>query len=584
MCTSTLGRRVRETAVALGIAAVTCLAGTGLAPAAPAAALPTAPAFAPALAPGGQQAVDFHGYHTTVPTGWPVVDLARQPTACVRYDRPAVYLGHPGAQQNCPAHLVGRTDTLLIEPLDRVAAARVDGSTATAAPGRATPAGTPVSRDGQITVAVPDAGVLVTATHGENQTTVRGILGRAVLTGGGTPATVPPRSRSASTLSVSIQPGAYKGRGFDACTAPSSSQMQAWLSSPYRAIGVYIGGVSRACSQPNLTATWVSAQVSAGWHLISIHVGLQAPCTGFSNRVSTDPTTAASQGRSAASDAVSKAQALGIPPGSVLYNDMEGYDNTNNTCRTAVLSFLSGWTQRLHEQFYASGVYSSISSGIRDLASVYSSTTRARPDNIWFAWWNGLADTGGGSYISSRYWVNHERLHQYRGGHNETWGGVTINIDNDYLDVAPPVNRDFSTYPTVRSGSAGGAVAAVQYLLNEEGYGPIAVDGQFGSQTQSAAVAFQTAKGLTADGVVGQRTWTALLSAGYRPVLRLGSTGLDVRRLQRALTAALGRTVTIDGTFGSLTDQAVRDYQSSRGLAVDGTVGNATWSALQSGR
>src|SRR6266542_3575336 len=179
MCTSTLGRRVRETAVALGIAAVTCLAGTGLAPAAPAAALPTAPAFAPALAPGGQQAVDFHGYRTTVPTGWPVVDLARQPTACVRYDRPAVYLGHPGAQQNCPAHLVGRTDTLLIEPLDRVAAARVDGSTATAAPGRATPAGTPVSRDGQITVAVPDAGMLVTATHGENQTTVRGILGRA---------------------------------------------------------------------------------------------------------------------------------------------------------------------------------------------------------------------------------------------------------------------------------------------------------------------------------------------------------------------------------------------------------------------
>jgi peptidoglycan hydrolase-like protein with peptidoglycan-binding domain len=559
---------------------VLALAGLG----APVLAAAAVPAGAPAAVPAGQQAVDFHGYRTAVPAGWPVVDLTRQPTACVRYDRPAVYLGHPGSTQTCPARLVGRTDTLLVEPLDRVSAARLDSTTATAAPGRAAPDSAAASRDGQITVAVPDAGVLVTATHGESQTTARGILGRAVLSSGGTPTTVPARAQPPSTLAVSIQPGTFKGKGFDACTAPSSSKMQAWLSSPYRAVGIYIGGVSRACSQPNLTASWVSAQVSAGWHLVSIHVGLQAPCTGFNNRMSTDPATAAGQGRSAASDAVSKAQALGIPQNSALYNDMEGYDNTNTTCRTAVLSFLSGWTQRLHELSYLSGVYSSISSGIRDLASVYSSTSRARPDHIWFAWWNGLADTNTGSYVASRYWVNHERLHQYRGGHNETWGGATINIDNDYLDVAPPVNRDFAAYPTVRSGSTGGAVTAAQYLLNEEGYGPIAVDGTFGSATQSAVVSFQTAKGLAADGVVGPRTWTALLSAGYRPVLSLGSTGLDVRRLQRALTAALGRTVTIDGSFGSVTDQAVRDYQSSRGLAVDGIVGNATWSALQSGR
>jgi peptidoglycan hydrolase-like protein with peptidoglycan-binding domain len=572
MGTSTRGRRLLRTAVALGIAAVSCPAGAGLA------------AAASDPVPAGWRAVDFHGYRATVPAGWPVIDLTRQPAACVRYDRPAVYLGHPGTRQDCPAHLVGRTDTLLVEPLDRVAAARVDGSTATAAPGRAAPAGTPVSRDGQLTLAVPAAGVLVTATHGADQTVVRGILAGAELTGDATFGTVtPPRWPPVSTLAVSSQPGTFKGKGFDACTAPSSGQMQAWLSSPYRAVGIYIGGVSRACSQPNLTASWVSAQVAAGWHLIPIHVGLQAPCTGFSNRISTDPTTAASQGRSAADDAVSKAQALGIPQGSVLYNDMEGYDSTDATCRTAVLSFLSGWTQRLHEQFYASGVYSSISSGIRDLASVYGSTSRARPDHVWFAWWNGVADTNGGSYFASRYWVNHERLHQYKGGHNETWGGSTINIDNDYLDVAPPVNRDFSAYPTVQSGSTGAAVTAAQYILNDEGYGPIAVDGQFGPQTQSAVVAFQTAKGLTADGVVGAHTWTALLSAGYRPLLSAGATGLDVQRVQRALTAALGRTVTIDGSFGSLTDQAVRDYQSSRGLAVDGTVGKATWAALQAG-
>ncbi|MES2032702.1 MAG: hypothetical protein V4466_00875, partial [Pseudomonadota bacterium] len=31
---------------------------------------------------------------------------------------------------------------------------------------------------------------------------------------------------------------------------------------------------------------------------------------------------------------------------------------------------------------------------------------------------------------------NHQRIHQFRGGHNETWGGTTINIDSDYVDGA----------------------------------------------------------------------------------------------------------------------------------------------------
>ena len=43
--------------------------------------------------------------------------------------------------------------------------------------------------------------------------------------------------------------------------------MNAWLASPYRAIGVYIGGANRGCAQPNLTATWVQDEVAAGWQL-----------------------------------------------------------------------------------------------------------------------------------------------------------------------------------------------------------------------------------------------------------------------------------------------------------------------------
>ena len=57
----------------------------------------------------------------------------------------------------------------------------------------------------------------------------------------------------------------YTGQAFDACTAPPLTTMQAWLASPYRAIGVYVGGQNRTCAQPELTRDWVRASpVSAG--------------------------------------------------------------------------------------------------------------------------------------------------------------------------------------------------------------------------------------------------------------------------------------------------------------------------------
>src|SRR3954468_17118249 len=55
------------------------------------------------------------------------------------------------------------------------------------------------------------------------------------------------------------------GNGFDACTAPSDKTMSRWLKSPYRNVGVYIGGANRACSQPNLNAGWVTTVHGQGW-------------------------------------------------------------------------------------------------------------------------------------------------------------------------------------------------------------------------------------------------------------------------------------------------------------------------------
>ncbi len=224
----------------------------------------------------------------------------------------------------------------------------------------------------------------------------------------------------------------YSGLGFDACAAPSQNTMTAWGSSPYRAIGVYIGGVNSACSQPNLTSTWVSTQIAAGWHLIPTYVGPQAPSNSCGCS-SITPSQASAQGTAAATDAVSDAAAIGIPAGNPLYFDMEGYNRTS-TNTSAVLAFLSAWTSQLHADGYASGVYSSGASGITDLVD-QQGTGYLEPDDIWIADWNNEQTTDD-PYVPSSYWSGQQRLHQYKGAHDETYGGVKINIDSDYLDGA----------------------------------------------------------------------------------------------------------------------------------------------------
>jgi Domain of unknown function (DUF1906) len=224
----------------------------------------------------------------------------------------------------------------------------------------------------------------------------------------------------------------YTGLGFDPCATPSTFAMSAWGASPYRAIGVYVGGANLACSQPNLTTSWVQAEEAAGWHLIPTYVGLQAPASSCSCAPIV-PSRAASEGAAAADDAMARAAAVGIGKGSPIYFDMEAYSRGGSNT-AAVLNFLSAWTSTLHAAGYVSGVYSSGGSGIGDMAAALGSSFLA-PDDIWIADWNGL-QTARDPYVPDADWPNHQRLHQYSGGHNATYGGVTINIDGDYLDGA----------------------------------------------------------------------------------------------------------------------------------------------------
>ncbi len=141
----------------------------------------------------------------------------------------------------------------------------------------------------------------------------------------------------------------------------------------------------------------------------------------------------------------------------------------------------------------------------------------------------------------------------------------------------------------------------------------VAVDGEFGPQTEVALRRLQAREGLAVDGVAGPATWHALgqhsqpeltpppsalpqpkahhahgggrrgaqqgdplltgAGGGARPTGHL-SRGTAIRRLQEALH------VPVDGEFGPETEAAVRHLQEARGLEVDGVVGPATWEAV----
>ena len=64
------------------------------------------------------------------------------------------------------------------------------------------------------------------------------------------------------------------------------------------------------------------------------------------------------------------------------------------------------------------------------------------------------------------------------------------------------------------------------------------------------------------------------------PTLKKGSQGQDVVRLQNFLKSQGYNVGKVDGIFGSQTESAVKAFQKSQGLSVDGIVGSKTWSKI----
>jgi peptidoglycan hydrolase-like protein with peptidoglycan-binding domain len=132
-------------------------------------------------------------------------------------------------------------------------------------------------------------------------------------------------------------------------------------------------------------------------------------------------------------------------------------------------------------------------------------------------------------------------------------------------------------------GARGDAVRAVQQALVNQGVAVKGgVDGVFGAATASALKQFQTAKGLSATGVVDDATALALGLASS-PLLGLtqGNKGDAVKLLQQKLIGA-GINVPggADGVFGAATTAALKQFQTAKGYLATGSVNEATAAAL----
>ncbi|WP_052441058.1 C40 family peptidase [Streptacidiphilus anmyonensis] len=167
-------------------------------------------------------------------------------------------------------------------------------------------------------------------------------------------------------------------------------------------------------------------------------------------------------------------------------------------------------------------------------------------------------------------------------------GGLTVPA----FATPGPLDLNSSSCPTnMTENENDGCVTELQTLLNTHGF-HLSVDGDFGANTVAAVRTFQSETGIAVDGQVGPQTKGELYvsSTSVPDPINLQSascpanmTGTEddgcVTELQDLLNAH-GAHLSVDGDFGNDTLAAVKAFQSSHGLGVDGQVGPLTKDAL----
>ncbi|HNW85577.1 MAG TPA: peptidoglycan-binding protein [Candidatus Limiplasma sp.] len=168
----------------------------------------------------------------------------------------------------------------------------------------------------------------------------------------------------------------------------------------------------------------------------------------------------------------------------------------------------------------------------------------------------------------------------------------TANTGSVLLVTVDPANTPTPTAMVLRLGVKGDEVTRMQTKLKELGYYTGEVDGQYGQGTALAVKLFQAQQGLTADGLAGTDTLTALYSEAvqtYIPtptpsptpsMLSKGDKGDAVKSLQQRLKDLGYYTGSVDGDYGGGTQEAIRRFQTQNGLEADGVCGGSTMAAV----
>ena len=159
-------------------------------------------------------------------------------------------------------------------------------------------------------------------------------------------------------------------------------------------------------------------------------------------------------------------------------------------------------------------------------------------------------------------------------------------------------------------------VEEIQEILKKGGFSPGPVDGRMGWQTRKAIREFQETKGLKVSGKVNQETWLELnrekeaLKKEVTPQLLVlpserhlsdVKSEEEIRKIMGPQEKAIKEKLPkdrkkqiqialqksgfykgkIDGKIGPQTRQAIREFQKSKGLRVDGVMGSKTWEELK---
>lgn len=159
-------------------------------------------------------------------------------------------------------------------------------------------------------------------------------------------------------------------------------------------------------------------------------------------------------------------------------------------------------------------------------------------------------------HLLDKYKLNKSNIYKHKDfnntdcpGHNFPWTNIINGIDGVTIDNVTVIETPANNINDTVKGDDW--IRRLQQECNNQGFSKQVVDGIPGPATLAGC-----------------------------PTLKKGAQGNITKLLQDKLVKLGYNTNGVDGIFGSGTHSAVREFQKTRGLAVDGIVGQNTWRKL----